>query len=167
MIRRAAKVAATRVDAQTALITIEAGDVGHSFPTGDMFRRLELRAEAMDTSGVVIAQANPIVLARTFRDVPRDPTGRDFSMQRIAGSDSRIAPPDHDGAARPARISLKVTGAEPGSRIHWQVVYQRMSAPMAEAFQVSQVLDEIVVAEGVLAPFSSDSNSTIASVKED
>ena len=157
MIRRAARVQAVRLDGATTEITIEAADVGHSFPTGDMFRRLEVRAEALDERGQVIARARPVVLGRTFRDVPRNPIGGDFTMQRVAGSDSRVSRPGIervegvDGTPRASRIALTLAEPLPDATIRWSVVYQRMSSPMAEAFHVSQVLDEIVVAEGVLA----------------
>ncbi len=143
-IRKAARVTAERTAGGIAVTLAPAG-AGHAFPTGDMFRRLEVRAEALD-GGRVVAAAEPVVLARSFRDAPRDPHGDRFELTRVADADSRVPPPG--GPARVVPLAL----AADGRAVRWRVVYQRMSAPMAEAFGVSQVLDEIVVAEGVLPP---------------
>jgi hypothetical protein len=145
MIRKAARVTAERLDARTARVEIVADRVGHAFPTGDMFRRLEVRLEALDARGRLLAAAPPVVLARSFEDVPRDPGGRDLTFQRVEAADTRVAP---DGT--PSRVVLALPHAVAGARLRWRVVYQRMSTPMAEAFGVSQVLDEILVAEGEL-----------------
>jgi hypothetical protein len=143
MLRGAARVAAARTDGGLT-VTLTPDRVGHAFPTGDMFRRLEVRAEAVDARGRVIVAAEPVVMGRLFDDVPRDPHGSDLGFQRVQVADTRVQP---DGAAVvPVRVA-----APAGTRLRWRVVYQRMSTPMASAFGVSQVLDEITVAEGEMS----------------
>jgi len=147
MIRRAVTVRAER-DGAGVRLTLRAADVGHAFPTGDMFRRVELRAVALDARGRTIATASPVALQRRFEDVPRDPTGVDLTYTRVEVEDSRVPPPGL--GERSARLALPAAAAH--ARIVYSVVYQRMSTPMASAFGVEQVLDEIVVARGELAP---------------
>ena len=149
MIRRAVNVRAERLDGARLLVELAPAGAGHAFPTGDMFRRLELRAEAIAADGRVLARAPSVVLARTFTDVPRDPAGQELTFQRVEAEDTRVPAP---GTGPAPRIALTLPASEPGARIRWRVLYQRMSTPMAEAFKVSQVLDGIVVAEGVLPP---------------
>jgi len=146
MIRRAARVTAERADGNRVAVTLAPAAAGHAFPTGDMFRRLEVRAFAVDKNGEVVA-AEPVILARTFRDAPRDPHGGGLDLARVEAADTRVPPPG--GPSRRVLVQLP-DGAR--GEIRWRVVYQRMAAPMAEAFHVDQVLDEVVVAEGVLPP---------------
>jgi hypothetical protein len=151
MIRRAAKLSAARLSARKIEITVAAGDVGHAFPTGDMFRRLEVRAEAIRASGEVIAKADPVTLGRTFTDRPRD---RDkslmFAFHRVEAEDSRVPPPGA-GPARIVQLSFKQpVGA---ARVRWRVAYQRMGTAMAASFGVEQAIDEVIVGEGELPPF--------------
>jgi hypothetical protein len=148
MVKSAAKVSAERVDGESIAITLAPAQAGHAFPTGDMFRKLELRAVAVDKNGKTLASARPVALARTFRDVARDPLSADLTFQRVSASDTRVPPP---GSA-PRRVVIPLPPEAATATVRWQVVYQRMSSPMAEAFHVNQVLDEIVVAEGSLAP---------------
>ncbi len=148
MLRKALTVAAERPSADQAKLVLSAGEVGHAFPTGDMFRRLEVRAEAIDARGTVVSKAEPVQLARTFIDVPRDPAGHELTFTRVEASDTRVPAPGQGSRI----VELAVPKAGPATRLRWRVVYQRMSTPMADAFGVSQVLDEVVVAEGVLPP---------------
>jgi hypothetical protein len=143
MLRRALKVDAQYAQGRVTL-ALSAGEVGHAFPTGDMFRRLEVRAEAIDAAGRVVARAEPEILARTFTDVPRDPHGSELTFQRVQSSDTRVPAP----GLGPRHVELLMPRAPKGTRLRWSVVYQRMSTPMADAFGVSQVLDEVVVAQG-------------------
>jgi Cytochrome c554 and c-prime len=154
MLRRAVMARAERAGARVH-VTLSAGDVGHAFPTGDMFRRLEVRAAAVDRAGRVIARAQPVTLGRSFTDVPRDPSGRDLTFMRVESADTRVPAPGQGERA----VELTLPGGAASARVTWEVVYQRMSTPMAEAFGVSQVLDEVVVASGELAPPSLSYNS--------
>jgi hypothetical protein len=142
LIRGAATVEATRVAADRVAVTITARSVGHAFPTGDMFRRLEVRAESRNARGDTLARLAPVVLARRFADVPR--SASDLSFQRVQVGDDRVPAP---GAGAPRRVLFTVPPG-PNEFLHFQVVYQRMSAPMASTFRVDRALDEIVVAEG-------------------
>ncbi len=71
LLEQAVAVEAVRDGAATlSLELLPAGRVGHAFPTGDMFRRLEVRAEALDAEGKVVMTAPVVHLARKFRDFP-------------------------------------------------------------------------------------------------
>src|SRR5262249_10270697 len=115
-----------------------------AFPTGDMFRRLEVRARAVGPGPDAIAK--PAVLGRTFIDVPR--SENELGFVRVEAEDHRVAPPG--GAPRTVMLDLPDPARDRAS--HYEVAYQRMGAPMARAFGVNQVLDEIIVAEGELLP---------------
>lgn len=148
MLRRAARVTAER-SGETAgvALAIAAGEVGHCFPTGDMFRRLEAQAEAIDDAGRVVAAAAPVVLARHFVDAPRDPNGQDLGFERVTDRDTRVPPP---GAGDARRVELVLPASAGSLRVRWRLVYQRMSTPMASAFRVDQAIDTVTIAEGEL-----------------
>jgi hypothetical protein len=144
MIRRAAEITAERISATRVVVTLAPTGAGHSFPTGDMFRRLEVRAEAGDTGAPL--RATPVILSRKFTDAPR---GEDeLGFQRIQAADHRVPPP----GGSPRRVELELPAGAESLPIRYQVAYQRMGAPMAQAFQVNEVMDEIIAAEGVLPP---------------
>jgi hypothetical protein len=150
MIKKAVTVVAERSDASgatTVKLTLTAAEIGHAFPTGDMFRRVEVRAVALDAKGRTIATAEPVALQRRFEDHPRDASADDLMFSRVEAEDSRVPPPGL--GARTVALALPRAAR---ARVVWSVVYQRMSTPMASAFGVEQVLDEIVVAKGELPP---------------
>lgn len=146
MIRSAATVSARRVGPKEVEVTIASAVVGHAFPTGDMFRRLEVRASAVDASGAVIATADPVHLGRLFNDRPHRPGG---TFERMQLSDTRVPPP---GAGGPRRIALRFDRPVGAAEIVWGVYYQRMGSAMAASFGIDQATDEVVVEEGELAP---------------
>lgn len=151
LVRRAVEVVAQRTDTEKAsqvTLRITAAQVGHAFPTGDMFRRVELRAVALDAADRVVARANPIVLQRRFEDRPRELHRDEFDPVRVEAEDTRVPPPGKGAKVATLRLPPEARDL----RLRWTVVYQRMSTPMADAFGLSQVLDEIVVATGELAP---------------
>jgi len=147
MIRRAATVSARRAEGRSVEVTIEATGAGHSFPTGDMFRRLEVRAEAVDASGKVIARAEPVHLGRTFIDQPR--SSRPHEFYRAEAADTRVLPP---GVGGPTLVALRFGQPVDEATIRWSVLYQRMGTAMAASFGVDQAIDEVVVGEGAIPP---------------
>jgi hypothetical protein len=150
LLREAVVAKATRAPEGRVSIELSAGRVGHAFPTGDMFRRLQIRAFAVDPHGRVVAEAVPIELARVFRDVPRDPDALDkgdLAHQRIEVRDTRLAPPGTRGSTKTAELRVRDAGSHP---IRWEVAYQRMMHPLAESFGVNTLEDEVLLASGVL-----------------
>ncbi|MFT3771202.1 MAG: multiheme c-type cytochrome [Minicystis sp.] len=141
-LRSAVTARAARDGDRAVTVALAAARVGHAFPTGDMFRRLEVRARAVDEQGEVMATAGPVVLARRFV-VARGEHG----SERVQVGDDRVPA---NGAAREVRLAF----AEPvaGRAVRWEVAYQRLDASMAAAFGVDPRADEIIVAEGTLPP---------------
>ena len=144
MIRRAARVDTQRVDSRVVEVRIGAAEGGHAFPTGDMFRRLEVRAVAVDADGEVLAKAEPVHLARRFADRAAESDGS--STHRVERDDTRVPP----GGAR--TVQLRFDRDVGGLEVRWSVAYQRMSDAMAASFGVEQPRDEVIVDSGRLGP---------------
>jgi hypothetical protein len=137
-LRSALTARASRADDHVVTLSLAAARVGHAFPTGDMFRRLEVRARAVDATGATVATAPPVVLARRF--------GR-HRAERVQIGDDRLPA---SGAAR--EVALVFADPVSAREVRWEVVYQRLDATMARAFGVDTRADEVVVAEGALRP---------------
>lgn len=146
MIRRAATAAARRGKDGDVEIEIEAAQVGHAFPTGDMFRRLELRAEALDAEGRVVMRAPSVFLARRFGDVSG--AGGAGATRRVEIADTRVPPPGKGTRRAVLRFPAPTTRLS----VRWVVAYERMDHAMAASFDVDQARDEIIVARGLIPP---------------
>lgn len=123
---------------RSIVVTLRAAAVGHAFPTGDLFRRIEVRASAVDDPAL---RAPAVALQRVFR-LDGSESG---SSSRIEVRDERVPA---SGAPRDA--VLVFPDAIEGQTIRWEVVYQRMGPTLAASFGVDLKQDEIVVASGTL-----------------
>ena len=141
MIRSGVQVSASRWNATSIEVTLRPGNIGHAFPTGDLFRRLELRA-CVDRGGREVC-APPAHLGRKYR-VQTTAQG----TLRIPIADTRVAAP---GTAPPSTVRLPFDFDIEGLPVRWSVVYQRADDAMAKLFSLDQKTDEITVSSGVLA----------------
>ncbi|NUP07635.1 MAG: hypothetical protein HOW73_16430 [Polyangiaceae bacterium] len=135
LLSSAVRAEARRLGDDGIVVSLRAGRVGHAFPTGDLFRRLEVRARIDGDGGPI---AKPVVLARRFAMIPGEngPT-------RIQVGDDRL-PANGD----PRHVELHF-GEEIRSRtVQWEVAYQRMDGPMAQLFGIDPAKDEVIVARG-------------------
>ena len=139
LLRSAVQVQAQRDGDDTVVVRISTARVGHDVPTGDIFRRLEVRGVA---TGTDVIEAFPIELARRFsmRTTPGGP-------QRVPVGDDRLR---SNGAMREVRLRFPRSLA--GRTVTWRVVYARMGAMMATVFGLNPSNDEVVLAEGTLQP---------------
>lgn len=112
--------------------------VGHAVPTGDLFRRLEVSAEALGAEWQVVASARRY-LARHWQRVP-GPFG---VVLRKATSDDR---PLDDVV----EVALELGAAARELPITWRVAYQRVEHPRSEREEDSLVEGEIEIASGTI-----------------
>jgi hypothetical protein len=118
-------------------VTLQQTEPGHAFPTGDLFRRLEVRAELRDRSGRV--------LDRQARWLARQ-------LSMVSGHAARQLVGDDRVFDEPRTVDLPLHGAAAGGTATFAVTYQRVATtgsghdPGAAAIE-SQVL----LHDGVLA----------------
>ena len=139
------RVQAERRAANRVLLVLQTEHVGHAFPTGDLFRRLEVSAEAVGRDHQVVGSARRYLsrhwsekqqLTRVVRQVKRD-----------------------DRATRtPLAVELELEGGEQAAvaslPLAWRVSYQRVEHPRSEAEEDSVLDGEIEIASGTLPPLS-------------
>lgn len=137
LLRSALSVSAQSAEERSLVLALRTNKVGHAVPTGDMFRRLEVRAR-IDGG----PRARPVVLARRFRMTPTE-----RGPARLQVGDDRLPA---NGEAR--EVVLRFSEDIAGREVIWQVAYQRMDAGMAELFGIDPEKDEVIVAEGTWKP---------------
>jgi hypothetical protein len=115
--------------------------VGHAFPTGDLFRRLAIHAEAVGAEQNVLAEDVRYLSRRFGRG-----KGRDGRSIKILTGDDRVLP----GA--PSVVTLSLGEKAKGAPIRWIVAYERVEHPIEESSDHAVVEGEVVLAEGTLAP---------------
>ena len=133
MLRSAVEVSAVRVDADTIEIGLATTRVGHAFPTGDLLRRIEVRAEA---DGKTARR----YLARHFGRQRQ----RSGIVLRGEMLDDRVRA---DGTPRRVRLRL------PESRtadVRWWVTYQRVAHQRSFDERDAAIDGEVELAAGVL-----------------
>ena len=145
-VKGALRVRAARTAANRVTLVLQTERVGHAFPTGDLFRRLEVSAEAIgqDYQSVSLARrylsrhwSEKQQLTRVVRQVKRD----DRVTQTAADVELEL-PLGGDGSAL---ASLPIA---------WRVAYQRVEHPRSEADEDSVLDGEIEIASGTLPPLS-------------
>ena len=119
-----------------ARITLTPRELGHAFPTGDLFRRLEVSAEAIGAEWQVVARERRYLTRHWERQA--SPFG---VVLRSATSDDRPL----TGATV---IDLPLGGTN--LPIAWRVAYQRVEHPRSDSEQDSHVEGEIELGSGTL-----------------
>jgi nitrate reductase cytochrome c-type subunit len=139
-VRRAVAVTAERT-ARGAAVTLAPRSIGHAFPTGDLFRRLEVSVEAVGADQAVVAERRRY-LARHFGEV------------HGGGNPRALLADDRVGlhGAEPSRVELDLGAAAAGRPIAVRVAYQRVAHPRGVDESTALVDDEIVLFEGTLPP---------------
>jgi len=159
MLGRAVRVAAIRqpqalgAPAEEVVVSLQSDGAGHAVPTGDIFRRLQVRIYADTPLMKWRLAAATVAFSRTFRDVrthPEDPDN--LTTQHIDGPDRRLRAPGSPGDRAEVHMTLN-----PGAGrlpVRWTLVYQRFDDGLAKLFGISPRRDEIVISEGVLPPLA-------------
>jgi hypothetical protein len=127
-----------RVERRGDLVRIELHPrvSGHAFPTGDLFRRVEIAIEALGPDRLVLAREQRY-LARHFELSPG-------AVGRRLAHDDRV----HD---EPRVVAFSMP--EHATReLAFRVAYQRVAHPLDAGSEHALVEGEIVLAEGILAP---------------
>ena len=135
MLRRALVAHVTRTEEAVAF-DLTPGEVGHAFPTGDLFRRLVVVAEVIGDDYQLVAHAEH-ALARRFRFE----AGANGGKVQHEIADDRIQGPKH--------VDLRIGPLARGRDVRWRIEWQRVQSMHGED---AEIADTVVVAEGRLAP---------------
>jgi hypothetical protein len=142
--RAALRVDARRPSPRALRVTLAPARVGHAFPTGDLFRRLAVRASVIGPDHAVLASAQRF-LARHFAEAP----GPLATHARVAVADDRPGAPALSG--RPVVVDLDLGPEAEGRAIDFEVVYQRVAAVRDGREDEAEIDHEVVLSQGRLA----------------
>lgn len=141
MVRRAVTIAATRMGPTTARITIQPNDTGHAFPTGDLFRRIEVHVDAVGAEYQAVASVTRYLM-------------RHFAEKRHGAGIIRYVNADDRPLNSPMVIDLDLGPAAATLPLAYRIAYQRVEHPRSEKPEDSVIEGEIVLSEGQLLPQS-------------
>jgi len=138
--RRALRVAARREGSAVELVLTPVG-VGHAFPTGDLYRRLEVHAELVSAEGEQLAAATRY-LARHF-EPRRRPDGRLNYAAQLPTPDDRLR--------GPTTLRLELGLDAPSAAMIWWGDYERVDDRDSHAPERATLADEVGLADGRLS----------------
>lgn len=132
-------VRARRISSRRVELELESVGVGHAFPTGDLFRRLEISVEAVGDDYASVTRSVRY-LARHYR-----PLGKVGVPRRVIHDDRLGA----DGTRR-ALVELTLAPAADGFPLAWRVAYQRVEHPAGVSDESAVIESEVTLAQGEL-----------------
>lgn len=133
-LKQALDVRVTRTAGARIAIDLRLRNVGHAFPTGDLFRRVEVLVEAFGDDHAVVA-ADRRYLARHFELTAR---GRVLARDDRVTDEGRVI--DFDLGEAAARFPIA-----------YRVAYQRVAHPEGSDDMAAALEAEVVLAEGIIA----------------
>ncbi len=139
-LRRAVRVEAARVGPATVRITLHPAGLGHAFPTGDLFRRVEVLAQAVGPETQLVSEAARYA-ARHFEN-----RRRGFTSARVLTLDDRI------DSKSDSIFDLTLGPEAAAFPIVYRVTYQRVENSRSVDDRDAAVDGETVLAEGALSP---------------
>lgn len=135
IVRSAVDVEVVRLDDRVRVV-LRPKVSGHAFPTGDLFRRVEIAVEVLGP--------DRLVLARELRHLARH-------FELAPGATGRKLVRDDRVHHEPRTVEIPTPPSEQ-REIAYRVAYQRVAHPLDAGFEEAIVEGEIVIAEGLLAP---------------
>lgn len=139
-VRSSVRVTAERVSRSEVRIRLEPVASGHAFPTGDLFRRIEITAEALGPDYMVLSEAHRYL-------------GRHWALR--AHGEGRELLRDDRLRDEPMTVALNVGPEATGRPIAWRVAYQRVAHANGVDEADATVDAEIVLGSGI---FNFESN---------
>lgn len=133
-LRAALQVRATRASPTRVQLTLTPIGVGHALPTGDLFRRIEVVAQAFGTDHMVLASEGRY-LTRHFQLAPG-------GGKRWLGDDRLVG----DGTV----VELELGDAARGRPVAWRVAYQRVAHPSGVGAEDATLEADVELARGEL-----------------
>jgi hypothetical protein len=146
MLARAVGVSARRSGPAGVEVTLTPGAAGHAFPTGDLFRRLELRVWLIDPEGPRAPQRRRL--------------GREFASGPHGGVMARGEVADNRVHNEPVVLRFDLTAAPASTApvcddvsqawVAWELRYQRVAFPSPRRPDGAALDGEVIVTHGAI-----------------
>lgn len=139
LVRRAVTIEASRTNSTTVRLTLKPAWVGHAFPTGDLFRRIEVHADALGGDYQAVTSATKYLM-------------RHFAQKKHGSGVVRFVERDDRPLGTPVVVDLDLGAKAANLPIAYRIAYQRVEHPRSERPEDSTVEGEIILAQGTLKP---------------
>lgn len=139
IVRRAVSIDVVRSGPSTLRITLTPAWSGHAFPTGDLFRRIELHADAVGAEFQSVSSATRYLM-------------RHFAEKKHGAGIVRYVQSDDRPVRDPIVVDLDLGSNAATLPIAYRIAYQRVEHPRSERPEDSVIDGEIVLSEGMLQP---------------
>lgn len=133
---RAVVVSQAEIKGDSLHLHLTLGTIGHAFPTGDLYRRVEVRAMAVDEQGKTMGSPALNILRRTFGSA-HDGPNKTVPIER---EDGRLLGPKE----------LILPLPKGTKRAKYEIVWQRLPPEMAKNFGMKMSRHEMIVGEGIV-----------------
>jgi len=144
-VKKTLRVQAERRSATRVSFVLQAEHVGHAFPTGDLFRRLEVSAEAVGKDYQAIGGTRRY-LSRHWSEKQQG-----ARVVRQVKRDDRVTHVPLEFELELTEVDRELVATLP---LVFRVAYQRVEHPRSEADEDSVLDGEIEIASGTLPPLT-------------
>ena len=134
ILRASIRASAQRVSSTTVEVTLAPVGVGHALPTRDLFRRLEISAEAFGADNLVVASSRRYLT-------------RHFTVGKGAAG-KRLERDDRLTGERTIEVDLGPDAD--GHPVAWRIGYQRVAHPSGATHEDAVLEDDVELASGVI-----------------
>lgn len=137
MVRRAVTIAATRTGATSLRLTLTPTWSGHAFPTGDLFRRIEVHVDAVGAEYQSVVSMTRYLM-------------RHFAEKKHGIGVLRYVESDDRPLNTPVVVDVDLGKDASNLPLAYRIAYQRVEHPRSERPEDSVVEGEIVLSQGIL-----------------
>lgn len=139
MVRQSVTIQASRPAPSTVRFTLSPAWSGHAFPTGDLFRRIEIHVDAVGAEYQAVASSTRYLM-------------RHFAERKHGAGIVRYVASDDRPLAAPVIVEMDLGVQANVLPLSYRIAYQRVEHPRSEKPEDSVVDGEIVLSEGTLLP---------------
>lgn len=139
MVRQSVTIQAVRPGPSTLRFTLSPAWSGHAFPTGDLFRRIEIHVDAVGAEYQSVASSTRYLM-------------RHFAERKHGVGIVRYVESDDRPLAAPVIVEMDLGVQANVLPMSYRIAYQRVEHPRSEKPEDSVVDGEIVLSEGTLPP---------------
>lgn len=139
MVRQSVTIQASRSGPSTVRFTLSPAWSGHAFPTGDLFRRIEIHVDAVGAEYQAVASSTRYLM-------------RHFAERKHGAGIIRYVASDDRPLADSVVVEMDLGSQANVLPMSYRIAYQRVEHPRSEKPEDSVVDGEIVLSEGTLPP---------------
>lgn len=137
MVRQSVTIQTSRSAPSVVRFTLTPAWSGHAFPTGDLFRRIEIHVDAVGAEYQAVASSTRYLM-------------RHFAERKHGIGIVRYVESDDRPLQEPVVVEMDLGSKAASLPLSYRIAYQRVEHPRSEKPEDSVIDGEIVLSEGIL-----------------